>query len=56
MELSYPLFLLYRKDAWVNGLKQSEEGRELLKTLWRLQQTEADVDAIHRFQQRGGNT
>ena len=55
MELPYPLFLLYRKDSWISNMRKSEDGREFLKTLWRLQQTEADVGAIHRFQQRGGS-
>ena len=55
MDLSYPLFLLYRKDAWIYNQRQTEDGKKFLKTLWRLQQTEADVQAIHRFQQRGGN-
>lgn len=37
-------------------MKETKDGRKFLKTLWRLQQTKADVNAIHRFQQqRGGN-
>jgi len=45
--------LLYRRDAWVSRMKSSERGREFLKTLWRLQQTEADEEAIKRFNERG---
>ncbi|EPB8189304.1 hypothetical protein ACSXAE_07180 [Clostridium perfringens] len=49
LNLPYSLFLLYRKDAWLNGLKQDEKGREFLENLWRLQQTKADENAINRF-------
>lgn len=38
----------------MHGLKQSEQGREFLKTLWRLQQTKADMVAVNNFQ-KGGN-
>lgn len=55
MKLAYPLFLLYRRDSWIYSMNKTEERREFLKTLWRLQQTKADVKAIHDFQQRGGN-
>ena len=45
--------LLYRRDAWVSRMKSSERGREFLKTLWRLQQTEADETAIQNYTERG---
>ncbi len=45
--------LLYRRDAWVSKMKSNEKGREFLQTLWRLQQTEADEEAIKRFNERG---
>jgi len=41
---------LYRKEAWLHELKHSESGREILKTLWRLQQTEANTDSIRQFE------
>lgn len=44
--LPYSLYFLYRRDAWIHAAKQSEEGRELLKTCWRLRQTEPDLEAI----------
>lgn len=33
---------------------QTKAGREILKALWQLQQTEADVQAIREYQKRGG--
>ncbi|WP_238725666.1 hypothetical protein [Diplocloster agilis] len=50
-DLPYPLFLLYRRDTTIHTLKQFDKGKEFLKTLWRLQQTEPDLEAIRR---RGG--
>lgn len=53
MNLPISLFLLLRKDAWMHNNMQSEKGKEFLKALWRLRQTEPDYDAIHNFQNRG---
>ncbi|WP_207750689.1 hypothetical protein [Anaeromonas gelatinilytica] len=50
--LPYSLYLLYKKDSWIYGLKQTEKGQEFLKTLWRLKQTKADTRAIRAFQGR----
>lgn len=36
-------------------MKQTEDGKEFLKTCWRLQQTKADTKAIEEFNKRGGN-
>lgn len=52
-DLPLSLYLLYKKESFLNTLNQSEEGRELLKTLWRLTQTKADTTAIRKFQERG---
>ena len=32
---------------------QSEKGKEFLKALWRLKQTDPDYEAIRNFQKRG---
>lgn len=53
MDLPLSLFLLLKKDAWMYNNMRSEKGKEFLRALWRLQQTEPDYDAIHRFQNRG---
>lgn len=53
MDLPMSLFLLLRKDAWIYNNMRSEKGKEFMKALWRLRQTEPDYDAIHNFQNRG---
>lgn len=55
VELPISLFLLFRKNTWIYNQMHSEEGQKMLKDFWRLQQTEPDIDAIHRFQERGGD-
>ncbi|RGB58282.1 hypothetical protein DXA09_00795 [Absiella sp. AM54-8XD] len=53
VELPISLFLLFRKNTWIYNQTRSEDGRKMLKDFWRLQQTEPDIEAIHRFQERG---
>lgn len=53
IDLPISLFLLYKKEAWISNNLKSEAGRKFLKDLWRLQQVDPDIDAIHRFQKRG---
>ncbi|WP_251860391.1 hypothetical protein [Clostridium sp. Marseille-Q2269] len=45
---------MYRKEAWMYGLKQSEKGREFLETLWGITQTKADYKKIKQFKCKGG--
>lgn len=54
LDLQYSDYLLYKKDAWIDSWNKTEEGREFLKNLWRLQQTEADDEAVEQFQMEGG--
>nr|DAO25676.1 MAG TPA: hypothetical protein [Caudoviricetes sp.] len=44
--------MLLRKESWVAMYQKTEQGREILKDLWRLQQTGADETAIRRFESR----
>jgi len=54
-DLPMSLFLLYRRDAWIRNNMKTKEGQEFLKALWRLNQTEPDLEAVHRFKtERGG--
>lgn len=46
------MYLLYRKESWIDSWEKTEEGREFLKTLWRLKQTKADTKKIREFQHR----
>lgn len=48
-ELPFTEYLLYRRDSWITNMQQTEQGQEFLKTLWRLQQTEADINAVRKF-------
>lgn len=47
--LPYSFFLLYAKESWLYSLKQDEKGREFLKTLWELKQTNVDMKAVSKF-------
>ena len=49
LELPYSFYLLLNRESWIASYQSSEAGREILKNLWRLQQTEADEVAIHKF-------
>lgn len=46
-KLPHALYCLYRRDAWIYQQQQTEEGREFLKDLYTLQQSEADYDKIN---------
>ncbi len=52
MHLPYSYFLLLNRESWIHSYNTSIEGREILKDLWRLQQTKADVKAIRKYQNR----
>lgn len=52
INLPISLFLLLKKDAWLNTLKTSQSGREFLQTLYTLQRTDPDYDAIRKFNER----
>lgn len=45
-------YLLYRKESWIDSLNRTQDGREILKNLWRLNQTGSDDTAIKSFQER----
>ncbi|MBE6055839.1 MAG: hypothetical protein E7217_02885 [Clostridium sp.] len=51
-QLGISEYMLYNKESWIQSFNSYEEGREFLKTLWRLQQTKADTKAIRNFQER----
>lgn len=49
MNLPYGAFLLYRKESWIDAMNQTKDGRDILKAIWRLQQTKADEAAIAEY-------
>ena len=54
LELPYSYFLLLNKESWIASYQTSKEGLKLLKNLWRLQQTEADEEAIRNYTRKAG--
>lgn len=47
-ELNYIQFLLWRRDAFIHRMEQSEAGREYLRNAWRMTQTKPDRAALRR--------
>lgn len=48
-------YLLFRKDAFIFLLNQTEDGREYLEKCWIMQQTKPDRAALReKFGKRGG--
>ena len=45
-ELDYIDYLIYRRDAFIHKLSQTEKGEEYLDNAWRLEQTEPDRGAL----------
>lgn len=41
-ELDYVQYLVWRRDAFIHKLSQSEAGQEYLDNAWRMEQTEPD--------------
>lgn len=54
LNLPYSYFLLLNRESWIESYQASSEGREILRNIWRLQQTEADENAITQFTGRSG--
>ena len=51
-ELPWSLFLLIKRDSWIQKVKEAPDGGEILKTIWRLKQTKADLNKVRKFQER----
>lgn len=45
-ELDYLDYLIYRRDAFIDRMSQSEEGTKYLDKAWRLEQTAPDRDSL----------
>lgn len=46
--LDYLQYLIYRRDAYIYYLEQSEDGQEYLDNAWRMEQTEPDREALRK--------
>lgn len=47
-ELNYIQFLLWRRDAFIHRMEQTEAGREYLRNAWRMTQTKPDRLRLRR--------
>lgn len=41
-QLDYGTYLLWRRDAYISWLNQTEDGRQYLDDCWRMEQTKPD--------------
>lgn len=47
-------YLLYRRDAFIYKMSQTEKGEEYLNNAWRLEQTAPDRDSLRsKFRKEG---
>ena len=49
--LEYPAYLQYLRDAFIDQMNQTEDGRKYLDDAWLLEQTEPDREASRAFSQ-----
>lgn len=47
-ELDYLDYLIYRRDAFIHRMSQTEEGKKYLNNAWRLEQTKPDRDNLRK--------
>lgn len=47
-ELDYIDYLLYRRDAFIHRMSQTEKGEEYLNNAYRLEQTKPDREALRK--------
>ncbi len=45
-EMDFLDYLILRRDAFIDRLNQSEEGREYLDKAWRLEQSKPDRESL----------
>jgi hypothetical protein len=47
-ELNYIQYLIWRRDAFIHKLSQTDEGQEYLDNAWRMEQTEPDRAGLRK--------
>lgn len=53
-ELDILDYLIYRRDAFIYQMSQTEKGEEYLNNAWRLEQTKPDRDGLRKkFRKEG---
>ena len=53
-ELDYVDYLIYRRDAFIYRMSQTEKGQEYLDKAWRLEQTKPDREGLRNKFGKGG--
>jgi hypothetical protein len=54
-ELDYLQYLIWRRDAYIHRLSQSEAGQEYLDNAWRMEQTKPDRNALRKKLRKEGD-
>lgn len=54
-ELDYLQYLIWRRDAYIHVLSQTEEGQEYLKNAYRMEQTKPDRKRLREKLGKEGN-
>ena len=54
-ELDYLQYLIWRRDAYIHVLSQTEEGQEYLKNAYRMEQTKPDRKRLREKLRKEGN-
>lgn len=54
-ELDYIDYLMYRRDAFIHRMSQTEKGQEYLNNAWRLEQTTPDRQSLRQKFGKGGS-
>jgi len=50
LDLPYSFYLLLNKESWIDSFRGTPDGAEILKSLWRLKQTEADYQKVREYE------
>lgn len=53
-DLDYLQYLVWRRDAYIHWLSQTEAGQKYLDNAWRMEQTEPDREALRKKLSKGG--
>ena len=53
-QLDYVQYLVWRRDAYIHKLNQTEEGKKYLDNAWRMEQTEPDRAGLRKKLRKEG--
>ena len=55
-ELDYIQYLIWRRDAFIHRLSQTEAGQEYLDNAWRMEQTQPDRAGLRKKLRKGASS